>query len=61
MAQPIRFDINKVENFLTTSADIALTRSYWTLAVEHDETLKEIDENIASNDDNKRIAELLLR
>ena len=61
MAQPKRFDINKVENFLKNSADNAQTRSYWNADVEHGKTVKEIDENLASNDDNKQIAELLLR
>ena len=61
MAQPKRFDINKVENFLKISADNAQTRSYWNAAVEHGKTVKVIDENLASNDDDKQIAELLLR
>ena len=60
MAQPKRFDINKVENFLN-SADKAQTLSYWNAAVEHGKTIRGIDENLASNDDNKQIAELLLR
>ena len=62
MAQPKRSDINKVENFLKNSADNAQTLSYWNAAVsEHGKTIREIDENLASNDDNKQIAELLLR
>ena len=61
MAQPKRFDINKIENFLKNSADIAQTRSYWNAALEHGKTVKAIDENLASNDDDKQIAELLLR
>ena len=61
MAQPKRFDINKVENLLKNSADNAQTRSYWNAAVEHEKTVKKIDENLASNDDDKQIAELLLR
>ena len=61
MAQPKRFDINKVENFLRNSADNAQTRSYWNATVEHGKTVKKIDENLASNDDEKQIAELLLR
>ena len=61
MAQPKRFDINKVENFLKNSADNAQTRSYWNAAVEHGKTVKAIDENLASTDDDKQIAELLLR
>ena len=61
MAQPKRFDINKVENFLKNSADKAQILSYWNAAVEHGKTIREIDENLASNDDNKQIAELLLR
>ena len=61
MAQPKRFDINKVENFLKNSADNALTRRYWNAAFEHDKSLKKIDENLACNDDDKQIAELLLR
>ena len=61
MAQPKRFDINKVENFLKNSADKAQTLSYWNAAVEHGKTIRGIDENLASNDDNKQIAELLLR
>ena len=60
MAQPKRFDINKVENFLKNSADNAQTRSYWNAAVEHWKTVKKIDENLGSNDDDKQIAELLL-
>ena len=35
--------------------------SYWTTAVEHGKTVKEIDENLASNVDDKPIADLLLR
>ena len=61
MAQPKRFDINKVENFLKNSADNALTWRYWNAAFEHDKSLKKIDENLACNDDDKQIAELLLR
>ena len=61
MAQPKRFDISKVENFLKNSADKAQTLSYWNAAVEHGKTIRGIDENLASNDDNKQIAELLLR
>ena len=61
MAQPKRFNINKVENFLKNSADKAQTLSYWNAAVEHGKTIREIDENPASNDENKQIAELLLR
>ena len=61
MAQPKRFDINKVENFLKNSADNAQTRSYWNAAVEHGKTVKVIVENLASNDDDKQIAVLLLR
>ena len=61
MAEPKRFDINKVENFLKNSADKAQILSHWNAAVEHGKTIKGIDENLASNDDNKQIAELLLR
>ena len=61
MVQPKRFDINKVENFLKNSADKAQTLSYWNAAVEHGKTVKEIDENLASNVDDKQIADLLLR
>ena len=61
MAEPKRFDINKIENFLKNSADKAQTLSYWNPAVEHGKTIRGIDENLASNDDNKQIAELLLR
>ena len=61
MAEPKRFDINKVEKFLKNSADKAQTLSYWNAAVEHGKTIRGIDENLASNDDNKQIAELLLR
>ena len=61
MAEPKRFHINKVENFLKNSADKALTLSYWNAAVEHGKTVKEIDENLASNVDDKQIADLLLR
>ena len=61
MAQPKRFDINKVESFLKNSADKAQTWSYWNAAVNQGKSLEEIDENLASNDDDKQIAELLLR
>ena len=61
MAEPKRFDINKIENFLKNSADNTQTLSYWNAAVEHGKTVKEIDENLASNGDNKQIAYLLLR
>ena len=61
MAEPKRFDINKVERFLKNSADKAQTLSYWNAAVEHGKTVKEIDENLASNVDDKQIADLLLR
>ena len=61
MAEPKRFDINKIENFLKNSADKAQTLSYWNAACEHGKTIRAIDENLARNDDNKQIAELLLR
>ena len=61
MAQPNRFDINNIENFLKNSADKAQTWSYWNAAVNQGKTFEEIDENLASNDDDKQIAELLLR
>ena len=61
MAEPKRFDINKIENFLKNSVDKTQTLSYWNAAVEHGKTIRGIDENLASNDDNKQIAELLLR
>ena len=61
MAQPKRFDINEVENFLKNSADAAQIVSHWNAAYEHGETIRTIDENLARNDDNKQIAELLLR
>ena len=61
MAEPKRFDINKIENFLKNSADKAQTLSYWNAAVEHGKTVKEIDENLTSNVDDKQIADLLLR
>ena len=61
MAEPKRFDINKIENFLKKSADKAQTLSYWNAAVEHGKTVKEIDENLTSNVDDKQIADLLLR
>ena len=60
MAHPKRFDIDKVESFLKNSADKAQIVSHWNTAVEHGKTIKGIDENLASNDDNKQIAELLL-
>ena len=61
MAQPKRFDINKVESFLKNSADAAQIVSHWNAACEHGKTIRAIDENLARNDDNKQIAELLLR
>ena len=61
MTEPKRFDINKIENFLKNSADKAQTLSYWNAAVEHRKTVKEIDENLTSNVDDKQIADLLLR
>ena len=61
MAEPKRFDINKIENFLKNSADKAQTLSYWNAAVEHGKTVKEIDETLASKVDDKQIADLLLR
>ena len=61
MAQPKRFDINKVEIFLKNSADKAQTLSYWNAAVEHGKTIRGNDENLASSVDDKHIAELLLR
>ena len=61
MAEPKRFDINKIENFLKNSADKAQTLSYWNAAVEHGKTVKEIDDSLASNVDDKQIADLLLR
>ena len=61
MAQPKQFDINKIENFLKKSADKAQTLSYWNAAVEHGKTVKAFDENLASYNDNKQIAGLLLR
>ena len=61
MAESKQFDINKVENFLKNSADKAQTLRYWNAAVELGKTVKEIDENLASNVDDKQIADLLLR
>ena len=61
MAEPKRFDINKIENFLKNSADKAQTLCYWNAACEHGKTIRATDENLARNDDNKQIAELLLR
>ena len=61
MAQPKQFDINQIENLLTNFANKAQTLSCWNTAVEHGKTVKEIDEILASNDDNKQLAELLLR
>ena len=57
MAQPKRVEINKVENFLKNSTDKAPTLRYWNAAVEHGKTIRGIDENLASNDENKQIAE----
>ena len=51
----------KFKNFLKNSADKAQTWSYFNGAVNHGRTLEEIDESLASSDDNKQIAELLLR
>ena len=50
-----------MESFLKNSADKAQTVSYWNAAVEHGKTVKVIDENLASNVDDKQIADLLLR
>ena len=50
-----------MENFLKNSADNAQTRSYFYAAFEHGKTLEKIDENLASSDNDKQIAELLLR
>ena len=61
MAQPKQFDINKLENVLKNSADKAQTLSFWNAALEHGKMVEAIGENIASNDDNKQIAEPLLR
>ena len=61
MAESKQFDINKFENFLKNSADKAQTLSYWNAAVELGKTVKEIDENLASNVDDKQITDLLLR
>ena len=61
MAEPKRFDINKVENFLKNSADKAQTLSNWNASVEHGKKVGKIDENLTSNDDDKQIAKLLLR
>ena len=61
MAEPKRFDIHKNEIFQKNSADKAQTLRYWNAAVEHGKTVKEIDGNLASNVDDKQIADLLLR
>ena len=61
MAEFKRFDINETENFLKNFAYKDQTLSYWNAAVEHGKTVKEIDENLASNVDDKQIADLLLR
>ena len=61
MAQPKQFDIDNFENSPNISADKAQTLSYWIAAVEHGTTVKTFDENLARNDDDKQIAELLLR
>ena len=55
------FDINKIECFLDNFADKAQKMSYWNAAVEQGKTVNEIGENLASNVDDKQIAELLLR
>ena len=60
MAEPKRFDINTIE-FLKNSGDKAQSLGYWNAAVEHGKTVKEIDENLDSNVDNKQISDLLLR
>ena len=51
----------KSKFFIKNSADKAQTLSYWNAAVEHGKTVKEIDENLSSNVDDKQIAELLLK
>ena len=61
MAQPKQFDINPIENLGKNFADKTQTFIYWNASVEHGKTVKEIDENLASIDDNQQLAELLLR
>ena len=61
MAEFKRFDINETENFLKNFAYKDQTLSYWNAAVVHGKTVEEIDENLASNVDDKQIADLLLR
>ena len=61
MAQPKQFDFDKFDIFPNNSADEAQTLGYWNAAVEHGTTVKTFDENLAKNDDDKQIAELLLR
>ena len=61
MAQPKKFYINKIENILKNSADKAQTLSYLNAAEQPGKTVKAIVENLSSKDDNKQIAELLLR
>ena len=61
MAQPKKFYINKIENILKNSADKAQTLSYLNAAELPGKTVKAIVENLSSKDDNKQIAELLLR
>ena len=61
MAHPKQFDINKNEDFFESLTDKAQTLRYWNAAVEQGETVKAIEENLASNNDDKQIPELLLR
>ena len=61
MAEPKQFDINKFDSFLKNSAGKAQTLSHWNASIEHSKTVKEINGNLASDVDDKQIAELLLR
>ena len=61
MAEPKRFDITRIENFLKNSAGKAQTLSYWNAADENSKRVKEINKILASNVEDKRTADLLLR
>ena len=54
MTEPKRFDLNKIENFLKNSADKTQTLSYWNAAVIHGESIREIDESLNDNQNDKQ-------
>ena len=61
MADLKQFNPNKNEKVLKNSADNIQVFSFWNSAVDHGNSIKEIDENLYDDHNDKQKAELLLR